>query len=235
MPEARIEINREHIINNLATRLGNEELVPAEGQTLKDIATEPYEGSVMPVLKPRVAKFNELMNKSVSADTVSTGLIAFSGLAKSMAKQTSAYPAMDLHGIYRYAEDEFEQGGTWKQEPSITDTTHFSRTLNADIDEDIAFNLEPFGKKRTFTWKFSCSGEVGMELTYDCRIIGNTTYEDGPSTTVRVRPFAEVEAKKTISPGAYFTVDGENYSRAHETFEHPAIHEIVVVARPHEG
>lgn len=234
LPEVRIGIDKAQIIKTLATRLSREELVPSEGQTFESIATELYEENVLPVLEPRVAKFNEVMNQSVSADSVSAGFIAFAGLAKSMAQQTSGYPAMLIDDFYTYAEDEFEQGGTWKLNPYITETTHFKRTLSADIDEDIEFNLEPYGKKHTFTWDFSCSGEVSMEQSYDCRIIGNKTFKGKPTTTVRVRPSATVTAQKKISPGAYFAVTGKNYAIEHETFEHPAIHEIEVEAKPYE-
>lgn len=232
LAEAQVGIDKEAIIKNLAQRLNSEKIVPGEGQTLEGIATELFDSTVLPILAPRVEKFNDVMNKSVSEDSVSAGFIAFTGLAKSMAREKSSYPSIMLHGAYDYVEGKFDQGGEWEwsRENMITGTTKINASLNADIDEDIEFDLNSYGKKHTFNWNFSCSGEVTMEQTYDCKILGHNIYQGTPETKIRVRPSSKVVATKTISAYGYFSVTGKRRAVVEETFPHAAIHEIAVTA-----
>lgn len=233
LPETSIAIDKKGIIENLTTRLRNEEITPKNDQTFEDIASELYDSAILPVLTPRVEKFNNLINKASSKDSVSAGYIAFSGLTKSITAQGSSYSSVLINGDYSYKEGQFEKEGWWRlfNDTTISDSTHFSAYLNAEIDEDITFDLNPYGKKHTFSWNFSCSGKVTIEQKYTCNLPKPLEFTGRPKITLSVTPQANVTASKTISPSSYFSVTGKRHSYKSNTFYHPATLEITVTAK----
>ena len=233
LPETSVTINKAAIIKNLTTRLGNEEITPTKDQTLESIAAELYQTAVLPVLTPRVEKFNDLINKSSSKDSVSAGYLAFSGLAKSASNIGKSHTSVSIFGQYGYEEGKFLHEGKWEffDDVTISDAEKFHVYLNADIDEDISFDLKPYGKEHSFSWNFSCSGKVQIEQVFECKLPKPLKFKGTSKTTIRVTPVAIVTASKTISSSNYFSVIGENYARKKKTFPHPATLEFELTAK----
>lgn len=171
-------------------------------------------------------------------DSVSAGFIAFSGLAKTMSKQTTSHSSVRIAGQYLYKDDQFDKGGQWEWfadeqgYATITDTSTSNAHLSANIDEDIKIDLNPYGKDHTFTWNFSCSGKVTVEQNYQCKLPTPPVFQGMPHTTIRVRPEAIVVASKNVSLGSYFTTTDKLRVEATKTFPHPALLEIEIIATP---
>ena len=251
LPSASVEIDRAAITKRIVQRLNRFEVVLSDGQTIESLAEQLLEEIALPILEPRVEKLNELLNAGATKDKVSAGFLAFTGLAKSMASRShSAISTISAMGRYRYISPDIEEGKWewwddraeewrphgWPIRAVVSGTTKINGHLNGAIEEEIEFDLAPYGIKQSFTLDFDCDGKVELEQTYASRYVrkaGQST-NSGPVATVSIRPLTTLTATKTmrLSSGFRMVDTGELWfsKTVKETFEYPAVLEFKVTA-----
>jgi len=246
LPIEVIEIDVEAITDVLARRIGAMEIEFETDEARKTVATELCQNVVVPILEDRVEKFNDLFVSQVKEDKVSAGLIAFGGLAKSMTESSqrgvsSVQPNCKFNvrdQVWEWWDSDREK---WLPAPRastcrVSGVTNFNRHLSGEINEEIEFDLSPYGTEKKFTLTFTCDAKVVLEQVHSSRFVWNRKngQKGIPYTKVRVKPRATVVATKTINAGSYFRIVGEESSYFNEekeaVFEYPATLEFEVEA-----
>ena len=227
-----ISLNHKAITKNLIIRLKTEKITPPAGMTIAEIAEKLYMTSVVPTLQPRIDAFNDLINKEVKEKRVSAGFISFQGVSEKMEKLSKTISDITLFGIYRYKNGNFPKGGVWQWNDKnlISGTTHFYNTIDGAINENIKFDLTPYGKNYSFIWNFSEKGVIKFEQTYDCYILGALKYDGFPETTVCVQPFVKLTLTKNINSNPYFKIEGNPNQQVNKKILHEAKHIIKIKA-----
>jgi hypothetical protein len=238
LPEVTIAINRDAVERLIVRHLDSPHVDLGDQRPSDVVAARVYETIIEPRLRPRIRAFNDGLNRAATGDTVSVGILAFTGLAKSMARRASnVVSSAQIGGVYRYTDHEFESG-TWEwddpgRHPTISGVSnHFSLA----IDESVEIDLADFGvvnaqrRQTTFQIRFNCSAEVKIEQEYGAKYIGNESPRHAPETTLRFRPYVDVTTTQSVSGDSHFTISGERYTRIRERIEHRAIHEVEVKA-----
>jgi hypothetical protein len=233
LPKTTISMDEAGSKKKLANLLKLHGVTPEGGDTFERIATRIYKDEIRPVLAPRVKAFNDLMNNESTKDSVSAGLIAFTGISKSMSRKPMV-TALRIYGDYHYMHGDFDKGGRWKWHDKgvIAGQTKQSRTVNGEIDERITIDLKPYGAKQPLRLRYCCTGSVELKQTHGRKMLGKEAPEGKPVTTVRVRPYARIVVTKKVSPEIGFLLEGEEKTTIEKVFNHAAIHEVELRAEP---
>jgi hypothetical protein len=230
LPEVSIELDKDKVIRRILQSLGNTAVL-GEAPRRQEIAEQLYQKEVVPVLAPRVEKFNEMMNQAVSQDHVSAGFLAFKGLAASLADADDMAGSI-IRGTYHYNDGAFGQEGRWEWEARGEGSTTRTQTMAVKIDETIKMILEPYGSNNSLEIQFTCGGKVKLEQKYNQPLYFSEKPAAKPETTIRFKPVAVVTASKELDDGWAFKVTGGRHSSKNKEFPYAATLEIDMKAEP---
>ena len=226
LPTATVEINKAELVEYIARRLKRKAKDSLPEKSVSELVETIYTKDVLPFIAPRVSVFNDSINQAGKGERVTAGFLSIAGIANTMALLGDGITSATVQGTYFYKYRDFENGKRWEfSDAGLTGLKGpFHVENKCAIDETLKVDLKPYGLDGQLSLFFHCSGVIRLEQenAWDYEDKGNL--KAGPKTAVKIRPFARVTSKKTISSGTSFLkVDGETHLTCKKEFPYPAI------------